>query len=197
MAQITRRAALGASALFAMPALAQPRFPERPIRLIIPWAAGGPADIGFRIMADHASRSLGQPVVVENRGGASGILGAMALQEARPDGHTISQMHVGVVRQMLLNPRPPYDPINDLTYILQITGFVMGLVVRAIPPGRALNNSSATRVPIRASSISARLALAPHSIWWWKNRLSARLELDACALSRHIRYAARAAGRGD
>jgi tripartite-type tricarboxylate transporter receptor subunit TctC len=105
MAQITRRVALGASAMLAMPALAQPRFPERPIRLIIPWAAGGPADIGFRIMADHASRSLGQPVVVENRGGASGILGAMALQEARPDGHTISQMHVGVVRQMLLNPR--------------------------------------------------------------------------------------------
>jgi tripartite-type tricarboxylate transporter receptor subunit TctC len=138
MAQITRRAALGASALLAMPALAQTRFPDRPIRLIIPWAAGGPADIGFRIMADHAARSLGQPVVVENRGGASGILGAMALQEARPDGYTISQMHVGVVRQMLLNPRPPYDPINDLTYILQITGFVMGLVVRADSPWQSL-----------------------------------------------------------
>ena len=79
MAHFTRRAALGASALLAMPALAQPRFPDRPIKLIIPWAAGGPADIGFRIMADHASRSLGQPVVVENRGGASGILGAMAV----------------------------------------------------------------------------------------------------------------------
>jgi tripartite-type tricarboxylate transporter receptor subunit TctC len=78
-------------------------------------------------------------VVVENRGGASGILGAMALQEARPDGYTISQMHVGVVRQMLLNPRPPYDPINDLSYILQITGFVMGLVVRADSPWHSLD----------------------------------------------------------
>ncbi|MBM3589470.1 MAG: hypothetical protein FJX33_17140 [Alphaproteobacteria bacterium] len=89
-------------------------------------------------MADHASRSLGQPVVVENRGGASGILGATALQEARADGHAISQMHVGVVRQMLLNPCPPYDPINDLTYILQITGFVMGLMVRAASPWQSL-----------------------------------------------------------
>ncbi|NBQ75377.1 MAG: tripartite tricarboxylate transporter substrate binding protein, partial [Acetobacteraceae bacterium] len=68
MAQITRRATLGVPAMLAMPALAQTRFPDKPIKLIIPWAAGGPADIGFRIMADHASRNLGQPVVVENRG---------------------------------------------------------------------------------------------------------------------------------
>jgi len=171
MAHFTRRAALGASALLAMPALAQPRFPDRPIKLIIPWAAGGPADIGFRIMADHASRSLGQPVVVENRGGASGILGAMALQEARPDGYTISQMHVGVVRQMLLNPRPPYDPINDLSYILQITGFVMGLVVRADSPWQSLDQLldharanpgrglSWTHVPYRGTSDTLRALL--------------------------------------
>jgi tripartite-type tricarboxylate transporter receptor subunit TctC len=137
--RLTRRAALAAAAALPLPALAQPRFPDRPIRLIVPWTAGGPADLGFRIMAEVASRRLGQPVVVENRAGASGTLGALALQEARPDGHTVSQMHVGVVRQMLLNPRPPYDPINDITYILQITGFVMGLVVRADSPFRTLD----------------------------------------------------------
>jgi tripartite-type tricarboxylate transporter receptor subunit TctC len=131
----TRRAVLlGAMAALPLPALAQARFPDRSIRLIVPWTAGGPADLGFRIMAEVASRRFGQPVVVENRAGAAGTLGALALQEARPDGYTVSQMHVGVVRQMLLNPRPPYDPINDLTYILQITGFVMGLVVRADSP---------------------------------------------------------------
>ncbi|MCX7372884.1 MAG: tripartite tricarboxylate transporter substrate binding protein [Alphaproteobacteria bacterium] len=124
--------------LLAMPAMAQTRFPERPIRLIVPWTAGGPADVGFRALSELASRRLGQPVVVENRAGAAGILGALALQEARPDGHAISQMHVGVVRQMLLNPRPPYHPIDDLTYILQITGFIMGAVVRADSPHRSL-----------------------------------------------------------
>ena len=135
----TRRMALLGLAASPLPALAQSRFPERPIRLIIPWTAGGPADVGFRIMAESVTRKLGQPVVVENRAGATGILGAIALKEARPDGYTISQMHVGVVRQMLLNPRPPYHPIDDLSYILQITGFTMGLVVRADAPWRTLD----------------------------------------------------------
>lgn len=138
MPRLSRRGTL--LALSAMPAtaLAQPRFPDRPIRLIVPWTAGGPADVGYRILAESVQRQLGQPVVVENRAGAAGILGAVALQEARPDGHTVSQMHVGVVRQMLLNPRPPYHPIDDLTYILQITGFTMGVVVRADAPWRTL-----------------------------------------------------------
>jgi tripartite-type tricarboxylate transporter receptor subunit TctC len=117
---------------------AQPRFPDRPIRLIIPWAAGGPADGGFRILAQSASKKLGQQVVVENKAGASGIMGAMALQDAKPDGYTISQMHMSVLRQPLLNKSLAYHPINDLTYILQITGFVMGVVVRTDAPWQTL-----------------------------------------------------------
>jgi tripartite-type tricarboxylate transporter receptor subunit TctC len=138
MDRITRRTALIAAAMLPLPALAQPRFPDRPIRLIIPCTAGGPADVGYRIMAESVSRRLGQPVVTENRAGAAGILGAMALKEARPDGYTVSQMHMSVIRQMLLNPRPPYHPIEDLTYLLQIIGFVMGVVVRADAPWRTL-----------------------------------------------------------
>jgi tripartite-type tricarboxylate transporter receptor subunit TctC len=139
MTHIGRRSVLaGASVLVAGPAGAQPRFPDRPIKLIIPWAAGGPADGGFRILAESAARKFGQPVVVENKGGASGVLGALALQEAKPDGYTISQMHMSVLRQPLLNPQLRYDPIADLTYILQITGFVMGIVVRAEAPWQTL-----------------------------------------------------------
>jgi tripartite-type tricarboxylate transporter receptor subunit TctC len=139
MTPISRRSALaGASILVVGSARAQPRFPDRPIKLIIPWAAGGPADGGFRILAESAARKFGQPVVVENKGGASGVLGALALQEAKPDGYTISQMHMSVLRQPLLNPQLRYDPIVDLTYILQITGFVMGIVVRAEAPWQTL-----------------------------------------------------------
>ena len=142
MSGVTRRAALiGASVAPLAPASAaraQARFPERPIRLIVPWAAGGPADGGFRILAEASAKKLGQPVVVENKAGASGVLGAIALQEAKPDGYVISQMHMSVLRQPLLNPQLPYHPINDLTYILQITGFVMGVVVRAEAPWRTL-----------------------------------------------------------
>jgi tripartite-type tricarboxylate transporter receptor subunit TctC len=135
MNRFTRRAALvGASALpfaAAGAARAQAKFPDRPIRLIIPWAAGGPADAGFRILAQSVSKKLGQQVIIDNKAGASGIMGAMALQEAKPDGYTISQMHMSVLRQPLLNKQLTYNPISDLTYILQITGFVMGVVVRA------------------------------------------------------------------
>jgi len=142
MNRFTRRAALvGASALpfaAAGPVRAQAKFPDRPIRLIIPWAAGGPADAGFRILAQSVSKKLGQQVIVDNKAGASGIMGAMALQEAKPDGYTISQMHMSVLRQPLLNKQLTYNPINDLTYILQITGFVMGVVVRADAPWKTL-----------------------------------------------------------
>ncbi len=140
MIRLTRRAALaGASALpFATAARAQAKFPDRPIKLIIPWAAGGPADGGFRIMAESVSAKLGQTIVVENKGGAAGVMGAIALKDAKPDGYTISQMHMGVLRQPLLNKSLPYNPIDDLTYILQITGFVMGVVVRADAPWKTL-----------------------------------------------------------
>jgi len=135
---ITRRTALvGASALpFA--AHAQAKFPDRPIRLIIPWGAGGPADAGFRIMAESAAKTFGQPVVVENKAGVSGVLGAMALQNEKPDGYVISQMHMSVLRQPLLNKSLTYNPITDLTYILQVTGYVMGVVVRADAPWKTL-----------------------------------------------------------
>jgi tripartite-type tricarboxylate transporter receptor subunit TctC len=140
MSRITRRTALiGAAVLpLAAPAVAQAKFPERPIRLIVPWAPGGPADIGFRILSESVGRKLGQTVVVENKAGASGILGAMALQSEKPDGHVVSQMHMSVLRQPLLNKQLTYHPIDDLSYILQITGFVMGVVVRADAPWKTL-----------------------------------------------------------
>ena len=119
-------------------ARAQAKFPDRPVRLIIPWTAGGPADAGFRIMAQSVSKKLGQQVVVDNKPGASGIMGAMALQEAKPDGYTISQMHMSVLRQPLLNKQLTYNPVTDLTYILQITGYVMGVVVRVDAPWKTL-----------------------------------------------------------
>jgi tripartite-type tricarboxylate transporter receptor subunit TctC len=135
MNRITRRGVLvGASALpfaGAAGAQSQAKYPDKTIRLIIPWAAGGPADAGFRILAQSVSKKFGQQVVIDNKAGASGIMGALALQDAKPDGYTISQMHMSVLRQPLLNKQLTYHPINDLTYILQITGYLMGVVVRA------------------------------------------------------------------
>jgi tripartite-type tricarboxylate transporter receptor subunit TctC len=135
---ITRRSALVGAGLLPFAAHAQAKFPDRSVKLIIPWAAGGPADAGFRIMAESAAKKLGQPVVIDNKAGASGVLGAMALQDAKPDGYTISQMHMSVLRQPLINKSLTYHPIRDLTYILQVTGYVMGVVVRSDAPWKTL-----------------------------------------------------------
>jgi tripartite-type tricarboxylate transporter receptor subunit TctC len=135
---ITRRSTLACVSLLPFAARAQAKFADRPVKLIIPWTAGGPADAGFRIMAEPAAKKLGQPIVIDNKAGASGVLGAMALQDAKPDGYTISQMHMSVLRQPLLNKSLTYHPIRDLTYILQVTGYVMGVVVRTEAPWKTL-----------------------------------------------------------
>ena len=140
MAGTARRALLGglASATLGRPGLTQGRFPTRPIRLIVPWTAGGAADAHFRVLAEVASRHLGQTVVVENRPGANGTLGALALKEARPDGYLVTQIHMGVLRVALMQQRPAYDPLTDFTYILHLTGSLLGIVVRADSPWRSL-----------------------------------------------------------
>ncbi len=139
MTAIARRAALFTA--LATPALAQGAWrPERPIRLIVPWTAGGPADTHFRVMAEVATRVFGQTVVVENRPGATGTLGATALKEARPDGSLVSQMPPGVFRVPLLSPRPAFDPLTDFTWIIQVTGSVFGTVVRADSPWQSLDD---------------------------------------------------------
>ncbi len=132
-----RRAALalGAAGAFAAPALAQGKYPDRPIRLIIPWPPGGSADAQLRSLAEIAGRKLGQSVVVENRPGASGTLGALHLTtQARPDGYTISQMHLSIIRRPFLVRTPPWDPVADFSHIIGLTGWLFGIVVKADGP---------------------------------------------------------------
>ena len=141
----SRRAVLGGlgSVPLVWRAVAQTRLedrwiPERPIRLIVPWSAGGSADGHIRVLAEQASLRLGQPVVVENRSGAAGTLGAMALKDARPDGYLLSQMPPGVFRVPLLSSRPGFDPKTDFTWIIQLTGSLLGTVVRSQSPWRTM-----------------------------------------------------------
>ena len=126
--------ALAAAAPLARPAIAQAGFPTRPIRMLVPWAPGGTTDVEMRALCDAASRKAGQPVVVENKSGAGGILGAQALLAERPDGYTLAQMPVSVFRYPLMSNRPPFDPLQDFSYIIHLTGYLFGVVVRADSP---------------------------------------------------------------
>ncbi|MEN9418600.1 MAG: hypothetical protein RI988_2220 [Pseudomonadota bacterium] len=124
-----------AAAAVAGPAAlrAQGAWPQQPVRLLIAFPAGGPTDITMRALAENASKLLGQPVVIENRPGAGGTLPAQAMQQARPDGHTLAQIPLGVFR-LPYTTRITWDPVKDLTYILGITGYAFGIVVPAESP---------------------------------------------------------------
>jgi tripartite-type tricarboxylate transporter receptor subunit TctC len=123
----------------AVPALAQIRFPEKPVRLIVPFPPGGSADPIGRILAAGMERTLGQPVVVENRSGAGGVIGTDAVAKAAPDGYTIGLPGVGsmtVVQHFM--PNVPYNAARDLMPISLVVGVPQLLVVTPQFPARDL-----------------------------------------------------------
>jgi tripartite-type tricarboxylate transporter receptor subunit TctC len=131
-------AALGTGRRARAQAGATAGFPDRPIPLVIPYPPGGPTDLVMRTIAEAAQKLLGQPIVIENRGGAGGILGAQALVSGpRPDGYTLAQMPVPVLRHRFLSARPMFDPRSDFTWIIQLVGYQFGTIVRADAPWRS------------------------------------------------------------
>lgn len=109
--------------LLAMtPAAMAQSWPAKPIRFIVPFAPGGAADIVARIIAPRVGEALGQPIVVDNRGGASAIIGTEALAKAAPDGYTLG---LGGFSSHVINahlfPKLPYDPVKDFTAITVMT----------------------------------------------------------------------------
>lgn len=114
-------AGLGAAGL-AAPALAQ-SYPNRPITMIVPFSAGGTADIFGRMIAEHLHKSLGQPVVVENVGGAGSIVGLTRIARGAPDGSIIGLASTSglAINPSLYGPRLAYQPAQDLIPIVQVS----------------------------------------------------------------------------
>jgi tripartite-type tricarboxylate transporter receptor subunit TctC len=109
-------AAIGLSvlALISAPAIAQNDYPSRAITLIVPFAAGGPTDVVARIVGSHMSRTLGQPIVIENVVGAGGTTGGTRAMRSRPDGYTIIMGHLGThAASVALYPNLAYSPSDD------------------------------------------------------------------------------------
>jgi tripartite-type tricarboxylate transporter receptor subunit TctC len=124
---------LAAGLLCALAAHAQ-TFPAKAITLICPWPAGGGTDLHLRKLGEIASKHLGQPVVIENRPGGSGMNGpATMAKTARPDGYTISQLAITAYRLPHLQ-KVDWDPLADFSYILGVAGYTFGIVVKADSP---------------------------------------------------------------
>ena len=134
------QAGSAAAASLALPALAQAQnFPNRPIKLICPWPASGSSDMVMRALADSATKVLGQQVIVENKPGASGMLGPNELVKAAPDGYTLSQLTIGVARLPHMQ-KMQFDPLRDFTYIACLTGYTFGIVVKADSPFKTVKD---------------------------------------------------------
>ncbi|MGA0612078.1 tripartite tricarboxylate transporter substrate binding protein [Caldimonas sp. KR1-144] len=126
----------GSAASLAAPALraqGQPAWPTQTVKLMVAFPAGGPTDITMRVLADNASKLIGQQVIVENRPGAGGTLPAQQLQLAQPDGHTLAQIPLGVFR-LPYTQKIAWDPLKDISYVLGVTGYAFGVVVPADSP---------------------------------------------------------------
>lgn len=113
--------------------------PERPIRLVVPFPPGGPTDLVARPLAQRLAEALGQGVVVDNRGGAGGNLGAELVARAVPDGHTLLLSNVGVLTvNRFLHRGLPFDPERDFAPLALVAGAPVALVVAQSVPARTV-----------------------------------------------------------
>jgi tripartite-type tricarboxylate transporter receptor subunit TctC len=152
-------------ALTLSPAFAQETYPSRPIRIVVPFPAGGPTDILSRIVAQKMSEDFGQPVVVENRPGADTALGAVQVAKAAPDGYTLlAAMDTTLVMNPATKASLPYDPFKDFAAISLGAKNTSLLTVRAedgprtIPELIALGKAKAGGMNYGAGIITTRLA---------------------------------------
>ena len=119
-----------AATVLAMPAMAQAAFPDRPVSLVVPFAAGGPTDVVARMIAIPMGKSLGQGVVVENAVGAGGTIAATKVARAAPNGYTIFIHHMGMATAPALYKKLAFDPLKDFEYIGQVVDVPMTLLAR-------------------------------------------------------------------
>ena len=153
MTGITRRSFCSLIACAALPALgaAEP-WPTRPVRILVPGGAGGVTDVRARWIAARLAPILGQPVVVENRAGAGGLIGMEAGARSAPDGYTLVIVHQGTIAvNPFIHARLPYDPFRDFT---PITRLGAGPLVFAVPAAGAATS-------LREFIDTARAARAP------------------------------------
>ncbi|NCV65562.1 MAG: tripartite tricarboxylate transporter substrate binding protein BugD [Burkholderiaceae bacterium] len=133
------------------------KYPDKPISLVVPFAAGGPTDTIARLLATNMSKTLGQTVVVENVAGAGGTVASAKVAKSKPDGYTIYIHHMGMATAQALYDKLPYDPLKDFEYIGQVADVPMVLLgSKNFPP----NNFKELEAYIRANKDKVTMANA-------------------------------------
>ena len=137
---LSRRAALAGAALLATPGIARAQAsPARSLRIIVPFTAGGATDLSARLLAERLTQVLGQSVIVENRPGAGGNVGAEVVAKADPDGHTLLMCTIGTASiNQFLYDRLPFDPQRDFASVALATAVANAIVVNPQVPAQNL-----------------------------------------------------------
>ena len=120
------------------PAVAASAYPEKPVRLIVPFAPGGTIDVLGRIVGEKLSTRLGQPFVIDNRAGANSVIGCEIVAHAAPDGHTIIIVAAGFAVNATLSPSLPFDTVRDFAPVGTVAGGPYLMVVHAAVPAKTV-----------------------------------------------------------
>jgi tripartite-type tricarboxylate transporter receptor subunit TctC len=152
-----RLASLALAALGAVGAAQAQGYPNKPITLIVPFAAGGPTDVVARSIGAAMTKSLNQTVVIENKTGAGGTLAAAYVARATPDGYTYLIHHNGMATAPALYRKLPYNPLTDFEYVSQVIDVPMTLVGRKDLPAK---NFDELRAWLKTNGDKANLAHA-------------------------------------
>ena len=200
-------AALALASLCAGAAQAQ-TFPTKPVTLIVPWPAGGSTDLGMRALAEGAQKHLGQPIVIENKPGAGGTLGpAQMAANAKPDGYTVAQIPITVFRLPYMQ-KVSFDPEKDFTYIIHLTGYTFGVVVKNDAPWKTfqdlLAHAKANPGKVRYATPGAGTSLhitmeqiaKQQGIKWTQVPFKGGAESSAAVLGGHVDATADSTGWG-
>jgi tripartite-type tricarboxylate transporter receptor subunit TctC len=160
------KALIRIAALLALCAASQAQaqaFPAKPVTLVCPWPPGGSTDTHLRQFAQIAAKHLGQNVVIENKPGASGMLGPVAVSRMAPDGYNLSQLPVSAFRVPHIQ-KVDWDPLKDFTYIIGITGYTFGMVVKSDSQWKTLQDviAYAKANPGKFSYSSTGNGTSPH-----------------------------------
>jgi tripartite-type tricarboxylate transporter receptor subunit TctC len=183
-------------------------FPNKPVTLIVPWPAGGATDRHLRVLAEATSKHLGQPIVIDNKPGASGTLGGATMAAtARPDGYTIAQLPITIFRLPYMQ-KVSFDPTKDFSFVIHVSGYTFGTAVKADSPWKNwkefLAYAKANPGKIRYSTPGAGTTLhitmeqiaLQEGIKWTQVPFRGEAESTAALLGEHVEAAASGAGLG-
>ena len=199
--------ALAAACLPGVPARAQ-NVPTKPVTLIVPWPAGGATDRHLRVLAEATSKHLGQPIIIDNKPGASGTLGGATMAAtAKPDGYTLAQLPITIFRLPYMQ-KVSFNPMTDFSFVIHVTGYTFGTAVMSDAPWKTwkdlLSYARANPHAIRYSTpgtgstlhITMEQIAQSEGIKWTQVPFRGEAESTAALLGKHVEAAASGAGLG-